>query len=151
MRPLFLLGIELQVYPAGQQLTAQAAVPLAESHALTVDVGINRARRRDWALHDDERGAGPGGGIAYRFQPAALVVEARADVWWLPINWTQGDQTGRTNTLVAQPSARLGWSVDAGPLTVEPGISLGWEINVVTRGEPVGQGAILLGGIGIWR
>lgn len=58
---------------------------------------------------------------------------------------------GRTDLIVWQPTARVGyaWRFANGRTRIEAAMSLGGEINVRTRGERVGQGLIVLGGIAV--
>jgi len=59
---------------------------------------------------------------------------------------------GRSDVIVAQPTATFGYTFRLNPITViAPTISLGYEINVWTDGEPTGEGAIFLLGFHVGR
>jgi hypothetical protein len=57
---------------------------------------------------------------------------------------------GATDVVVFQPTAQGGYTLllgDSG-FQVEGTVALGAEVNIRTKGEAVGQGAILLAGVG---
>lgn len=151
------LGVTIQVYPAGIILAGRTSVPIRTRSTLTVHAAYNRTDRRDFGEHDNEEGGGPGLGLGLRRYLRARYdgwhLGVRTDLWFLEIDW--GDDApqrgGVTNTVVLQPTAQAGytWTVAKGRLVLEATVSLGVEINVDTQGEPVGEGAILLGGIGV--
>lgn len=155
------VGLSLQAYPAGQIGVVYGTFTLQENHSLGVHAGYNRTRRQDFGKHDNEQGGGPGFGARWRYYPnarqAGLHVGARMDLWFLDIDWRWDDPTdkplpeGTTEITVLQPTTQLGygWLIASNRLAVEATVSLGLEINVETQGEPVGEGAILLGGLSI--
>lgn len=150
------LGIKTQAYPAGIIVSGQYAVMLPGRHALRMYLGYNFTDRRDFGKHENEQGGGPGGGVAWRYYfnnaYQGLFVGIRTDLWSMDIDWRHEPETrGTTKILVLQPSAQAGyaWPIIRHRLIVEPTVALGAEINVVTDGESVGEGAILLLGLGI--
>ncbi|MGE0441267.1 MAG: hypothetical protein AB7S39_12345 [Gemmatimonadales bacterium] len=147
-------GFEVQVYPAGQIGAVRLDVPLQRDLLLSAYAGYDRARRGDFGRHDDERGGGPGGGLGAALRFGRFLVGARADVWWLGIDWSDRNPVavGTTDITVLQPTARLGYRAGLGGATLlELSLALGAEINVRTRGPAVGEGPILLLGGAILR
>ncbi len=148
-------GLSLQVYPAGLIGNIQYAYQLAPKQTVTIYGGLNITNRRDWGEQDDETGVGVGPGIAWRYYlhqaPKGLYGGIRTDLWFLNIDWKQDTgETGSSDITVLQPTAVLGYThLAAGPWIIDMYVSLGAEINVRTRGEPVGEGAILLAGLSV--
>ncbi len=150
------LGIETRVYPAGLIPGARLDVPLGALGSFTASVGYNLTNRRSWGEHEHESGSGPGVGVGVSrsFRPERLgwQVGARIDAWTLEIGWRDpGDRSGHTRVLVLQPAGRVAylWQLRHSPLRVEASANLGAELNLHTRGEAVGHGAIFLLGIGL--
>ena len=147
-------GLNLQAYPAG--LIGQVRYTHARAHqSLGFHAGVNLTNRRDWGKHDDETGGGYGAGTVWRFYPGAtpagFFAGIQADLWWMEIDWTEHAGTsGTTEITVLQPTVQLGYAYQQpqGPWRFEATLSLGAEINVKTGGEPVGEGAIFLAGLG---
>ncbi len=73
----------------------------------------------------------------------------RTDVWFMDIDWTDPNDSGRTDIVVLQPTAQGGYTFLLGnDWVIDATASFGAEINVKETGDPVGQGAILLLGVG---
>lgn len=149
-------GVSFQAYPAGIIGNAVYTFPSATNHALSLYAGFNATDRRDWGKHDDETGSGVGAGLGWRYffkgAPAGFFTGARADLWFLQIDWVRDPrETGVTDITVLQPTAQLGYAFAPvySPWLFDLSVSLGAEINVQTDGEPVGEGAILLVGVGV--
>jgi len=149
----WLVGGEVQAYPAGVITALHAQREASEHGAWTLRAGYNVTDRDDYGEHDDEHGGGPGVGVGYRYALApraedGWLVGARADLWYLDIDWKDnpGD-SGSTDVLVLQPTveAGYGWWFAAGRLELT--VAAGAEINVHEDGEDVGQGAIGLIGV----
>ncbi|MFZ5628006.1 MAG: hypothetical protein ACOY5B_02685 [Spirochaetota bacterium] len=146
-------GTELQAYPAGLIPGARLEYFPDSIQNVNLRLGYNFARRQDFGRHSDERGAGWGGGIGYRRygfrERLPFFAGFHVDWWELAIDWQQNSgsftNTGRTNISVLQPTFEAGfdwrfshhWSVILAA-------AIGAEINVQTRGEAVGEGAIFL-------
>ncbi|MCB9245572.1 MAG: hypothetical protein H6606_04005 [Flavobacteriales bacterium] len=158
------IGVEFQAYPAGLMPGIQFEYQLAEHHAAHIRLGANYANRRDWGKHDDERGSGIGGTLGYRYRGewrgSIISSGFRTDIWDMRIRWSNtttdmGQQSidrGETSILVVQPTLEIGWwKVFAQRWTLGICVSNGYEINVRTQGEPVGEGAITLLGINLLR
>ncbi len=160
-------GVSVQIYPAGQILQARAAVQNGPRSEIHLFFGYNRARRQDFGRMDHEEGGGFGIGADiigfFRPEPQSLFFGAKLDLWYLNIDWRDvfdpcGDlrcmapvllREGNTQILVVQPTAQLGYRLlpGGGSLVLDLTIALGAEVNAYTRGERVGEGVILLGGV----
>ncbi len=150
------LGLELRAYPAGLIPAIRTDWSLASNFSLTAIAGYNLTDRRSWGEHDHESGHGPGGGLgltrAFRPDRRGLRLGIRADLWHLGIDWRDsGSREGNTKVWVLQPTGRIAyaWGNPSRKLRFELSANLGAEFNVSTRGERVGQGPILLLGLGM--
>ncbi len=148
-------GVELRAYPAGLIPTVRGEWSLAPRTALLVSVGYNATNRRSWGEHDHERGGGPGIGLGLdytrRHDRLGWRFGVRADLWTLGIHWREdGGSSGTTRVWVFQPTARVAhaWPIGGG-WAIEGSSALGAELNIRTRGEAVGHGAILLLGVAV--
>ena len=76
----------------------------------------------------------------------------KSDVWFNTIDWTTGSESGTTDITVIQPTAEIGYQfLGQSGFFISPSIAFGAEWNVSTRGEPTGQGAILLVGVQVGK
>ncbi len=151
------VAFEFQAYPTGLipgLRLSKAVGTRAEWH---VRLGYNWIRHGDAGVHEDERGAGYGGTLGYdRYfgeSRKGFFAGVRCDLWRNTIDWKdrigQADElSGTTRILVVQPTLEAGWWL---PLDqrhfAAPTLAFGFEKNVVTEGEPTGEGAILLLGV----
>lgn len=156
-------GFEVQGYPAGVIYGAHGQLALSQDSVLTVRAAVNDTDRQDFGEFDNEEGDGVGGGVGYRqyFGPYfdGWMWGARVDLWDLEIDWRDdppavGATSGTTDILVLQPTIEGGytWWLDeerTWRLTASAGF--GFEINVDTDGEDVGEGAIGLLGLTLTR
>ncbi len=144
--------VELRAYPAGGIASAGALFAHGSHLELGISALYNRAERGDAGKHDDESGDGVGIGIeARRYHRSTRMGwfhGARAELFRLDIDWRDPGRRGRSDITVLQPTARIGYRF----APIRPGVSLelaaglGAEINLETKGEKVGEGAIgLLG------
>ena len=150
-------GIEIQWYPAGYQFMVTGEYGISDNHAIQAKVGYNLARRKDFSPYNDlENGGGLGATLGYRYyfgeRNSGLYLGVRADIWALTIDWEDADQTpnsGTTDITVFQPTGEVGYmyAFEESPLAIGINAGAGYEINVVTKGEAVGEGAIGLLGI----
>jgi hypothetical protein len=125
-----------------------------------IHAGYNQTWRRDWGRHDDERGGGPGIGLAFHHfvgdDESPFFIGARVDGWLLRIRYREDDiptnavllDGDRSDAVVLVPTVRAGWLAISGRVNLDFTVSFGRELNVATRGEEVGEGAILLLGAG---
>lgn len=162
------VGIELQAYPAGFILGVRGGIDLGSRQELNLRLGWNIARRGDFGEHDNERGGGAGFGLGYRYylkdKLSGLFLGARTDLWLMDIDWTdrrpicpivppctETDVKGSTDITVFQPTLEAGYNLlnSRSGWLLAPTVSFGYEINVRTEGEEVGEGAILLGGVNL--
>lgn len=147
------LGFEFQVYPSGGIFTARGSIALDNDDVLFGYLGYNLAERGSNGEHAKEEGGGPGIGASWRHylgeDHSGWHFGVRTDLWFLAIDWTDPNDSGRTDIVVFQPTAQGGytWEVDD-DWVIDLGASIGAEVNVNTDGAPVGEGAIVLLGVG---
>jgi hypothetical protein len=144
------LGVEFQAYPAGIIPGITGEYQWSETSSLVFRVGANLADRQDFSgLNDDETGWGPGGTVGYRYQfkNTGWYLGARTDFWWMKIDWQDADEvpaSGTTRIGVLQPTLEGGYCWNRELWKFGVGTAQGFEINVISRGEDVGQGFISL-------
>ncbi|MBO6792982.1 MAG: hypothetical protein JJ895_03655 [Balneolaceae bacterium] len=171
---LFLLGqhafgqatisIESQAYPAGFINSLRIDYALTDQIQLFARGGVNETDRQNWGVKDNEEGNGTGFGAGVEISSSHiknLSLILRSDLWFMDIDWTNFDTVcpiappcfenrfdGTSKVTVLQPTLGVGYQIPLfGSFFLKPSVNIGYEINVYTRGEPVGEGAILLGGI----
>lgn len=148
--------VELRAYPAGGIASAGVLFPHGSHVELGISALYNRAERGDAGKHDDESGDGFGIGVEarryHRSTHTGWFHGARAELFQLDIDWRDaGNRRGSSEITVLQPTARVGYRFTP----IRPGASLelaaglGAEINLETKGEKVGEGAIGLLGVAL--
>ncbi|HFC00193.1 MAG TPA: hypothetical protein ENJ53_05255 [Phaeodactylibacter sp.] len=155
----FDFGLEIQQYPTGFLLGGRAELGWSAHHSMSVRVGYNVFDHKDFAIHQSEKGGGFGFTLGYRYYVKAsnqkLFFGARTDFWWNSVDWKDhiglsNEGIGNTKIIVVQPTAIVGYLFLINEhWVVSPTIALGGEINVITKGEPTGQGVIFLWGINL--
>jgi len=156
----FELGIEVQQYPTGNLSGIRGEVGLANHHALDFRAGYNALDHKDFGVHNTEVGGGFGGSVGYRyyFNPAneKWFAGIRTDLWFNEVDWTDPAPNSPipvkdvTNVVVLQPTVIGGYRWAFGDhFAITPTAAFGAEINIVTDGEEVGQGFILLLGVSL--
>jgi hypothetical protein len=151
------IGIKVQAYPAGIAPAIHGSFPLSDADALHAFAGYNFTDRRDFGKHENEEGGGPGFGLAWRHyfgkDHNGWHIGVRTDLWFLDIDWQDDSvaRNGKTEITVLQPTAQGGytWIFSDGRIAVSATAAFGAEINIKTAGEEVGEGAILLLGVGL--
>ena len=148
------VGLNVQAYPAGLITEVEFVVPIDDNQALLFRAGYNFTDRRDFGEHDNEEGGGPGLTLGYRYATRDLAegwfFGARADLWFMKIDWKDPGRSGTTDVVVLQPTAEVGYTFPlSATWSVQPFLALGAEINVDTDGEDVGDGAIFLVGVSL--
>lgn len=146
------IGTELQAYPVGLMPMITSNVFLSKKWALRFRIGGNFADRQDFSSYNDDevaKGFGASIGVVKYFQPLGKgkpFVGVTLDAWNMWTEWQDGLQSsnptsGITYNVVLQPWANVGYQY---PITnkLNTGISAGFgrEINIITRGEKVGEG-----------
>jgi hypothetical protein len=150
------IGMEAQAYPTGQIFGLTFEKILSQKDALHLRLGYNRVRHGDAGVHDEETGGGFGFTLGYRRYfsntPTTWHLGFRNDCWFNTIDWkdfkNSSIQSGTSKILVIQPileggylfSFKNNWILDLS-------LAFGVEINAKTKGEPTGEGLILLGGV----
>lgn len=153
------VGFELQVYPTGVIPGILFETEIDEQSTFHLRLGAQTIRHQDFGVHDDERGDGVGISLGYRryLNPGyqGLAWSLRSDLWFNTLDWTDNpgtadELTGTSDVLVLQPTLELSWLYLATRnLFISPAVAAGFEINVETEGEDVGEGFIYLLGITI--
>ncbi|MEM9920166.1 MAG: hypothetical protein AAF990_18865 [Bacteroidota bacterium] len=151
------LGIEFQAYPTGIMPGLRFDLGLGAQSSVNLRLGLNILDHRDLGVQDDENGIGFGGSLGYRYHMSSNKAKwfggIRADLWFNEVDWE--DESGRdealkgtTNIIVFQPTVEAGYIFSLGDKGwyFTPNLSFGFEINVKTDGEEVGEGAVLLVG-----
>ena len=151
------ISFELQVYPTGVIPGVRFELALDDRQAVHLRLGIQEIDHRDEGVQDDEQGEGAGFTLGYKryLRPGltGLAFSFRTDVWFNSLDWrnnigTPEETSGRTNVTVLQPTVELSWHRSLGSkYFVTPSAAAGFEINVDTDGEDVGEGFIFLVGV----
>jgi hypothetical protein len=145
------LGTELQVYPVGYMTMITSNIFIKEDLALRFRLGGNFADREDFSgFNDDEVADGFGGSVGLvKYIPywkGNFIFGGSLDVWNMWTDWKDGLNTpnptsGTTYNLVIQPWVNAGYLYNlSNKWNAGISIGLGREINVITRGENVGEG-----------
>jgi hypothetical protein len=155
------LGLELQAYPTGQLISITFEKMWQTENAFHIRAGYNRVRHGDAGVHDEESGGGFGGTIGYRryFKEGhkSWHLGIRSDVWFNTIDWKDfliaaAPNTGTSNIIVLQPTIEAGYLfLFKKNYLLDFSLAFGREFNVITKGEPTGEGFILLAGISIGK
>lgn len=153
------IGIEIQAYPTGIIPGVRYERNISENSAVHFRLGYQWIRHRDLGKHDDEKGSGYGFSVGYKkyfsAKQSGFSLSLRTDIWWNEIEWTTIELSpdpikGTTNITVLQPTLLLEYQVRIkSEFNLIPSLGFGYEWNVRTEGEPTGEGAILLIGVGI--
>lgn len=145
------LGFGVQVYPAGIMFNLKSSWAVSPKELLVGKIGYNAAMRKDFGKHDNEEGGGLGFTLAYKryFKTgfSGWYVEGRTAMWFLDIDWTDNapPRSGNTDITVLQPTIGLGYDFLIND-SLKLGLigAFGYEVNIATSGEPVGEGGISL-------
>ncbi len=145
-------GGEVQVYPAGLIPTLTANIFFANQLAIRIRIGGNFANRRDWSHYNDyetAKGFGASLGLVtyYPYKKGYFTVCAIIDIWKMTTKWKDDLDTplplnGETKTIVIQPWIDIGYlfKINNTRINIGPTLGFGREINVITRGDRVGEG-----------
>lgn len=154
-------GLEFQAYPTGLIPGIRLAKSFNPQDELNLRLGANLFDHQDFGVQEEERGWGLGGTLGYRrylrAQTRAWFLGGRVDVWRSNNNWRSGvgtvnETSGTTQIVVLQPTIEAGYRFGLGSSWIfSPGVGFGLEWNVISRGEDVGQGPILLVGFSFMR
>jgi len=151
-------GLEIQAYPAGMMFLAKTAFSLNEQNILNARIGYNMARRQDFGEHDNEEGGGLGLNVGFKhyLKPihSGFYYELKSSIWFMNIDWRDNkpNRNGSTSITVFQPTAMAGYDFNLNSkLFLGLYAGFGYEINVISSGEAVGQGGISLVGLSLLR
>ncbi|RTY92510.1 hypothetical protein [Flavobacterium sp. GT3R68] len=142
------VGIELEIYPVGYMPTITSNIFIKETWALRFRLGANFADRKDLSgLNDSEvaKGFGVSAGIVkyFRVCKGNIIAGFTTDFWSMKTEWEDNNIKGTTTNLVVQPWINSGYLYTIST-KINAGITLGIgrEINILNKGEEVGQGWI---------
>ncbi len=146
-------GTEIQAYPVGFITTVTSTVFVKENIAIRFRIGGNFANRKDFSgFNDDEKTSGFGGSFGllkyFPYKNGNIILGANVDGWNMWTRWkeaieTLNPQQGTTYNLVIQPGLNAGYLYNVSKkLNLGLTLGIGREINIITRGENVGQGWI---------
>jgi len=151
------VSFELQVYPTGVISGVRFELALDDRQAIHLRLGVQEIRHGDEGVQEDERGDGAGFTLGYKryLRPGltGLAFSFRTDLWFNSLDWrnnigTPEEVSGRTNVTVLQPTVEISWHRSLGSkYFITPSAAAGFEINVDTDGEDVGEGFIFLAGV----
>ncbi len=158
--PRINLGAEMQWYKAGFTFGLRSDLYYNKHENINLRVGYNLTDRQNFSqVNDDEKGGGFGLGLGYRYyfgKRKGIYLGARADFWWLDIDWEdfneslQIEEMGTTEVVVFQPTIEAGYQfILDRHWIIAPAFAYGREINIITDGEDVGQDWITLIGINV--
>lgn len=151
------IAAEIQVYPTGIISGIRLERGLTNKSSLHLRLARQDIDHEDYGKQDDEQGDGYGFSLGYRYflNPGykGFSFGVKTDVWFNTIDWandlgTAQESNGTTKVIVLQPTATIGYQHwFSSKLFVSPSLAAGFEINVDTDGEEVGEGAIWLFGL----
>lgn len=154
---VFDIDFEFQAYPTGLIPGLKLEKGFSDHHAVSLRLGYQIIDHRDLGVHEDETGNGYGFTLGYKYylkpEFKGLSFGVRNDIWFNDIDWKDNldlpiEISGTSEITVVQPTAEATYLLPVGESWIfAPSIAFGYEINVKTEGEPVGEGAILLIGI----
>ncbi len=151
------ISLETQVYPTGVIYGARYERAISGKQALSIRLGVQDIDHEDEGEQDDEVGDGFGFTLGYkrylRAGHTGPAIGFKTDLWFNSIDWrddigTANERSGQTDVIVLQPTVEISWHHPLGnQFFITPTAAAGFEINVDTDGEDVGEGFIILGGI----
>ncbi len=160
------IGIGVHSYPEGIIPTLRFDYELQNNSYLNIRAGYNFTDREDWGKHDSEKGGGFGFGLGYEYQSffiENLSLMLGTDLYFMEIDWedtrrqcgvvppcTDIQTKNSTNITMLQPAIGLAYQLNLNKhVSLKPNFSFGYEFNLITKGEPVGEGSIILVGLNL--
>lgn len=151
------VAFEQQVYPTGIIPGVRFERGFARRSSVHFRIGYQEIRHEDFGVHDDERGDGAGFSLGYsRFLNTGFTGWAfgvRSDLWFNRLDWIDDEGTpeelsGTTQVTVLQPTVDVSYRfLMSNNFFITPSLAAGFEINIDTDGEDVGEGFIVLLGL----
>lgn len=147
------LNAEFQAYPTGIIPGVRIEKQVNEKTNIHLRLGLNIFDHRDLGVHDEETGSGFGFtlGASRALRNPKFSLGLRNDFWFNTVDWSDNTQPGKiagqTKITVVQPTAELTYLINTNKLSIRPSAAFGLEWNVLTEGEPTGEGPILLIGV----
>jgi len=151
------LNAEFQAYPTGIIPGIRIENQISNKTNVHLRVGVNIFDHRDLGVHGGETGSGFGFtlGASRSIKDSKFSLGIRNDFWFNRVDWfdstISGMSIGETEIIVLQPTAELTYKISKNNLLIKPSLAFGLEWNVVTDGEPTGEGPIILFGVIIGR
>ena len=150
------IGLELQQYPTGYMIAGHGEIGWNKRHSIDFRAGYNGLDHLSFGPNDEEIGGGPGFSVGYNYYFGKnfqkWLISYRTDLWWNEVHWANeigeiNETKGQTNVVVLQPTL-IGAYVFLFKehFIFTPTLAVGMEINIITEGKPVGEGAIILWG-----
>jgi len=151
-------GPEIQVYPTGWMPGVRIQKGIDAYSFVSFRIAANIFDHRDLGVQEKEKGNGLGFSLGYHRNIIKnndhLILGIKSDFWWNSNDWENSPGSGKpisgtSDIVVIQPTAELGYLIGSkeNKFNLIPSIAFGFEINVETKGEPVGEGLILLLGL----
>ena len=151
------ISLEVQVYPTGVISGVRFEFALDDKQAVHLRLAVQDIDHEDEGEQDDEQGDGAGFTLGYkRYLRAGHVgpaISFKTDLWFNTLDWrddigTAMERSGTTDVTVLQPTIEVSWLYPLGKsFFITPTAAAGFEINIDTDGEDVGEGFIFLGGL----
>ncbi len=151
------LSFETQVYPTGVIYGVRYEAAFDEKQAWSIRLGVQDIDHEDEGEQDDEQGDGLGFTLGYKRYlnsgHTGPAIGFKTDLWFNSLDTrdnigTPEETSGQTDVIVLQPTIELSWLYPLGnQFFITPTAAAGFEINVDTDGEDVGEGFIFLGGV----
>ena len=149
------LSLELQAYPTGFIPGISIDHHINTKHVIYGRLGFNIFNHRDLGVQEKEEGSGYGITIGYKrylnTSQTGWRIGVKNDFWRNTVDWESGLLTGETKLVVLQPTAEVSYVIQKNNFVITPSVALGYEWNVETKGEPTGEGLILLVGVQLGR
>jgi len=157
------LSFEFQAYPTGLIPGIRLERNFGQRNAAHLRLGYQLIDHRDLGKHSDETGSGYGLTLGYKryFKDAheGFSLGLKTDLWFNAIDWIEEPTSpsppvrlGSTDIIVLQPTLEGGYLFTFGPSWVfTPSLAFGFEWNISTKGEPTGEGAIVLLGFSLGK
>src|SRR5690554_6457462 len=160
------IGVDAQFYPTGIIPTLRFDYQLHNNSYLNIRAGYNFTDRQDSGKQDNEKGGGFGFGFGYEYKSFLinnLSLSLNTNLWFMEINWEEtiphcgvippcGEMVLKQSSDIAtlQPAIGLAYQMNLNKsLSLKPSLSYGYDLNIKTKGHPVGDGSIFLVGLNI--
>jgi len=153
------ISLEAQIYPTGFIPGITIDKHIGTRDVFYLRVGFNFFNHRDLGVQLNEEGKGYGFSLGYKRylnqNQTGFRYGLKTDLWLNKVNWANinsfGPVNGETRITVIQPTGEVSYVWNFENIFFAPSLAFGFEWNVKTKGEPTGEGAILLVGAQIGK